>query len=791
MKKALIFLTSLLTLLVSFAHPSDAPLSALAASATSNVYDSSFFDYDSSKLSPVSFYSSENDSSISSEAKALNEAMTTYSFQGSNMIDGVNNSALFVSEDIDVLPVITNELINNNLNPDYVESSDVTFLKATATNEDDMDEYIGLGYQIANPIIYFDATYNDDISFYIRPNFNKSALLKLISQYKLTGELTFLQVNNDPLITLHFNDDSKDFQLIAKQGVTITLESRKKALTGGRKAYYVYYKVTMPKTDDAILKVSLLNTYVVDSKSHAESFEVPNGMIFEFHSSVANYVYFYHFNIKSLSVINRTLSVDENSYTRLMLPNDEEVAESSTISAELVSMKLLFTGAIRSKTASVGSIKSTQLGSLGQTITVFSLPKTQTYECTFTSKSSTSEAWSYSCDNLPATASGQMTIQSLTFHPIIDGTVRTDVTFTQDFSKTSLYKYSFDVEKSARIYYYNWQGYYKRYSTNNPLDLMHDNSLFVDVASGPLNFIFNQYYNYHCFGFSFYFDDEKTEAIPNVQKIRLKWQCGYKSANSDPDSGGFYPNTNDEAKRIHIEEKTVNANKLANGSYALDKDGMFLADKDSCNKTLTQNGKYDYVIAKLRKRGDKTYNSYISQMAPLEISYETISGEVVRMIGNSKGLHVVTDELGNDIVVNSEGVAPDDEIYGIYEAEDGTKYPGIDKNGDGKITADEVINSDTGEGANLANPDDSTFITDLENALSRFFNNLTELFKSPRSWLLTILAIILIVSIVMAILNPTTLLSLFKSIKNSISSLFSKAKKKPKKKTTKSKRKKR
>ena len=178
-------------------------------------------------------------------------------------------------------------------------------------------------------------------------------------------------------------------------------------------------------------------------------------------------------------------------------------------------------------------------------------------------------------------------------------------------------------------------------------------------------------------------------------------------------------------------------------------------------------------------------------MAPLEISYETISGEVVRMIGNSKGLHVVTDELGNDIVVNSEGVAPDDEIYGIYVAEDGTKYPGIDKNGDGKITADEVINSDTGEGANLANPNDSTFITDLENALSGFFNNLTELFKSPRSWLLTILAIILIVSIVMAILNPTTLLSLFKSIKNSISSLFSKAKKKPKKKTTKSKRKKR
>lgn len=205
---------------------------------------------------------------------------------------------------------------------------------------------------------------------------------------------------------------------------------------------------------------------------------------------------------------------------------------------------------------------------------------------------------------------------------------------------------------------------------------------------------------------------------------------------------------------------------------------MFLADKDSCNKSLTQNGKYDYVIAKLRKRGDKTYNSYISQMAPLEISYETISGEVVRMIGNSKGLHVVTDELGNSIVVNSEGVAPDDEIYGIYEAEDGTKYPGIDKNGDGKITADEVINSDTGEGANLANPNDTTIIAEITDSIKNFFEGLTNFFQNPRSWIVTILVFILLVSIILAVLRPSTLDSIFKGFK----SLFSK-KKKPKKKT--------
>lgn len=792
MKKALIFLTSFLALLVSFAHPSDAPLSALAADNTGeNVYASSFFDYDVNTLGPVSFYSSDNDSSISEEAKALNEAMTTYSFQGTNMIDGIQNSALFVAEDQDVLSIVANQLIDANLNPDYVKNGgeEVTFLKVDATNEDEIDEYIGFHYQIARPIIYFDSSYQDDISFYIRSSFGKDYFLRLIKQYSITGDLTFLQIGDDPLITLHIEDDSSDFQLITKSNITIVPERRRKLLTGNRWANFVYYKITMPKPD-SILSVSMLKMAICDTKEQAQAYEVPSALNFQFHSNVSNYVYFYNFDIKSLSVINRTLLIDETSYTRITLPNDEEVDESATISAQPISMKLLFTGAIRSKTETVGSIKSTQVG-LGQTITVFSIPQTQTYNCTFTTKSETSNTWSYTCADLPATASGQMTIQSIAFHPVINGTVREDVTFTQDFSKTNLYKYSFDVEKSARIYYYQWEGYYKQFNKNNIFTgVLPNSNIFTDMSSSLIDSVLNLKYNYHCFGFSFYFDDDKKESIPNVKKIRLKWQCGYKEANPDPDSGGFYKDTSDTAKKIHIEEKTINDNRLTNGTYALDKDGMFLADKDSCNKAFTQNGRFDYVVAKFRQRGDKSYNTYISAMAPLEIFYETITGEVVRMIGNSKGLHVVTDELGNSIVVNSEGVAPDDEIYGIYEAEDGTKYPGIDKNGDGKITADEVINSDTGEGANLANPNDSTFITDLENALSGLLNNLTELFKNPRSWLLTILAIILIVSIVMAFLNPTTLISFFKSIKNSISSLFSKAKKPKKKKAKKKARKK-
>lgn len=800
MKKILIFLTSLLTILVSFAHPSEAPLAALAAEETTNekIYNSSFLDFDRKTAQRASFYSSSENETISEDAKKLNEAMTTY-IPPRLLLFGYSRPGLFVNNTQDVLSGITNQLIDANLNPDYVTNSSntTTFLKMKAANEDEDGYYMGLYYKIAKPIIYFDSTYKDDISFYIR-SYNSDYIKDLATQYGVTGELTFLQIDDDPIITLRFLEN--DFELIAHNGSTIEPAVIRYRLNTSQTGYGPFLKITIPNRD-SIRQVALLEDEVLLTEEKCESFNpIDSPLVFGLHSDVNDYSYFYNFDIKSLSVINRTLSVDENSYTRITLP-DEEVDESATISAQLTSMTLLFTGALRSTTMSVGAIKSTQLG-LGQTVTIYSIPKTQTFECTFTGKSETSNTWSYTCEDLPATASGQMTIQSISFHPVIDGTVREDVTFTQDFSKTNLYKYSFDVEKSARVYYYNWQGYFKNLNTNNIFNPTSScSNIFINAGLRIIAGFMPYKYNYHCFGFSFYFDDDKAEEIPNVKKIRLKWQCGYQKANSDPDSEGFYPNTKDKAKDVHISEKEVNANKRLNSNiYSLDEDGMFLSDKDSCDKALTQNGRFDYVVAKLRERGDKTFNTYISAMAPLEICYETISGEVVRMVGNSQGLHVVSDEFGNDIVVNSEGVAPGDEDgnkYGIYEDEDGNKYPGIDKNGDGIITADEVINADTGEGENLANPNDSTFVTDLEkalsdlkNSLSDFFNNLNDTIKNPRTWLLAILAIILISSIVASILNPASLISIFKAINTSIQSLFSKAKESRKKKTKKKARKK-
>lgn len=812
MKKALIFLTSLLTLLVSFAHPSDAPLTALAEEATKEtIYNSSFFDKNFSLVSDIrdfpeaSFYrpleADEN------ETNKLNYALSSTkvtriggSGRDHPVYDKPNKSVEIPGVNVESSQDIIKTFISQLTEPTFYQNStqDLTFLNVNGIEyknayEEVPENYnVALYYQQAQPAIYFNNLPNQqkEISFYLEPNFSGRALKDLITQYQLTGSLIFLQIDEVPVLKIEIQDN--DFQFIASEGVSISFENHVVAASPASLRFPLF-RVTIPYRT-SISNIIGLRMAVVEESSNVTDYTFPETMVFTFHESMANSTFFYFFDIKSLSVANKTLEIEETSYTDFRLSSSETI-DKSKMSASLVSMKLYFSGAIRLKENDqpVGDVfKSTQLSSTGKKITIVSLPETKNFDCTFTNQSESSGIWHYTTsEEIPTTSSGQMTIQSITFHPVVDETVRSDLTFTQDYSKTELFKYSFDLKKAARIYYFNWEGYYKVFSNNNIFKGLVDSNIFTDMSTSLLGSVLNYKFNYHCFGFSFYFDDDKKEAIPSVQKIRLKWQCGYKDANPDPDSGGFYPDTNDAAKKIHIEEKVVNQNRLANGTYALDKDGMFLSDKDSCHKALTQNGRFDYVVAKFRQRGDKTYNSYISQMAPLEIFYETVAGEVVRMVGISKGLHVVKDDDGNDIVVNSDGVAPDDEIYGIYVAEDGTKYPGIDKNGDGKITADEVINSDTGEGANLANPDDSTLLTDLENALSGLFNNLTELFKNPRSWLLTTFAIILIVSIVMVILNPTTLLSLFKSIKNSIGSLFSKAKKKPKKKTTKSKRKKR
>ncbi len=758
MKKITLLLTSLL-LLVSIFISSDYPLRGLAAATTSKSYDSTSFLSSDIASSPVaSFYYENEPSRDNQEAYNLNQALT--GFEGkvySHLIDDtiINTSTR------DILPEVISQLELLGQKPIYEVNGaqDLTFLPI-----DESDYlYIALYYNNANPIMYFDKSSSDEISFYIRPFFLLEdeiiAFKNLIKKYDIVGSLPILTIEGETIINLSLSSDH-DFTIETAQGVSLTLEHRSyRAGTGGRTGYNRYLRVTMPKRD-SFLDIKFLSlSLVLESASIADT--NPSAQFsFTFHSSMMDRVYFYLFNIKSLSIANLKLVIDDSSYAPFLV----ESTSYSNVKASLINIKLHYKSSLRFNTkpdeAISSAIKSTQIAANGREVTFYSVAQTpKTFTCKMVSNNENS--WSFEAlEGLDKMASGEFTIQSISFHPIIDGVVREDLTYTQDYNSTNIYKYSYDAQRSARIYYYYWQGYYRTFSKNDPNGLLNPAGL-SGMAAGAISGILNILYSYQTFGFSFYFDDNRQEAIPNVQRIRLKWQCGYEEPNAEKDSGGFYPDTKDEKKKINIAEKEVGANEsnLQKGNYALDKDGMFISYKDNCDAHFSKNGQYDYVVAKQHKKGD--INTYITTMAPLEISYETFSGEVVRMIGNSQGLHIFTDEYGNDFIVNSEGVAPTNEdnlSYGIYEAEDGTKYPGVDKNNDGVITADEVINSDTGEGENLANPHDANLLS----AIVDFFDKIGKAAGNP--WFL-ILIIIIVALVALIILKPSSLINLVNSIK--------------------------
>lgn len=816
MKRFLTFITALIALFVSLVNPSDAPLSALAIETTKEtIYNSSFFDRNFDSLTEIrdfptaSFYKPlENDEN---ETNKLNYALTStqvtriggFGSKDHPITDRPSRSVEIPGVNVEASQDIIYTFVDQITDPVFEQNStkDLTFINVDGVNYKDaydsvVENYnVALYYQQAKPSVYFNKFIGKEISFYLEPNFSGRALKDLISQYELTGTLIFLQIDNEPLLKLEI--ENNDFQIVAGEGVSIAFENYVVAAVPASLRFPLL-RVTIPYRS-SISNIVGLRMAVVEESSNIATYTLPETMIFAFHEDMATNTFFYFFNVKSLSIANKTLAIEKTSYTDFRLTSSN-IIDKSKMSASLVSMQLYFSGSIRLKEGdqTIGdAYKSTQLSSSGAKIFIISMPETKTYNATFTRQSETSGNWLYTLDEeIPMTSSGQMRIYSITFHPIVDGTVREDLTFTQDYTKTELFKYSFDLKKAARIYYYNWASYYCMFTRNENLSTAEQIVSVIPLTApgfwaykGISNLIKNSRQNWQTFAFSFYFDDDKTEPIPDVKKITLKWQCGFERANPEPDSDGFYSGfQNNENKKVHIATKEVNNNRLPNGTYALDEDGMFLSDKDSCHKAYTANKKYDYAVAKLHKRGDKTFNSYISQMSPLEISYETTECELVRMVGNSKGLHIVQDDDGNDIVVNSEGIAPTDGIYGIFVASDGTKLPGVDKNGDGKITADEVINSDTGEGANYADPNDQSFLNKVEDFFKNLLDQIKDAVKKPRTWLWTILIILVVGTIALAILKPSTLISIFNSIKKSIQSLFSKFKnKKTKKKTSSSK----
>ncbi len=584
---------------------------------------------------------------------------------------------------------------------EYVVNNEqtISFLKIS-------DSYVSAYYMHSTPILYFDQTLSgkQNISFYLDPSiFNKSTIDWLkASKPTLEGDLPLLIIN-DEYTFLKVEFTATGWILKTENYARVDMCKREPFYTD-ESSPCLTMKITIPYLD-SITDIKVMNFTSLPDNSTAKSFVPSSSLFFAMDNTLHNRYYFYLFDICSLSILNKELIVDNSTYFAYRDPNG---FEHDDMMASLVSMKVLFTGTKKEKNT---AIKKREGITSNPFIYTPILPKeiNLTFDPNIGYADGKIRCWFFDEFNLEENTSGQFKILSITFHPYMkDSTnhyrVFENITLTHHYESVNHHKYSFDVDKGIRIYYYKMTSYYRYYD---------DAGEWYDHIYG---WAVNMFRSFHCFGFSFYFDKARRNPIPNVKKLTFKYQCGYKEPNPDPNSNGFYPNGDDEEKNIQIRTMEVEENKVRR-TGALDDQGMCLTNNATKKMMTDDNGvTYDYVLYKWRKRGK---GPGITTMDALEITYETKPGELVRMVGNSKGLHVVVDDDGVARVYNSEGNLEED--YGVYESQDGSLVPGKDENGDGKIDSDEVVNSDTGIKSYAPYVNNPSGLSDFINSIGDFF----------------------------------------------------------------------
>lgn len=597
---------------------------------------------------------------------------------------------------MDILSSFIEEGVDYTLN----DERNLVFLKL---NE---QKYCSFFYQHVTPIIYFDSSLSGEknISIYLDIGWIREDLDNLKIRFpELKGTLPLFIINDEySFLNLEFNDTG--WKLITDHFARI--EPCKRDVLNVKKIELML-KITIPYLD-SITDIKYFHSISYTSVEEAKNYSPNSTITFAFDASLRNQYYFYFFDIVSLSILRKEMIIDNADYSFSgKAPSNIEVDPFQKM-IQVVSMKVLFTGTRKEKNVIISKEKK----NIPFSYTPI-LPKE--IEFTFLPDAGYTDGegnqYLYFNDfNLEENVSGEFKILSVTFHPYYYNPstnqfeMRSAI-FTQHYEKANVHKYSFNIEKSTRIYYYKMSSYYRYYTQNGE---------WYDYIYG---WLINMTSNYHCFGFSFYFDKARRNPIPNVKKLTFKYQCGYDKPNPEEGSNGFYPNGSDESKNIKVRTMEVVENKVRRLG-ALDNEGMCLTNNATKKMMTDDNGiTYDYVLYKWRERGT---GPGITTMDALEITYETAPGEMVRMVGNSKGLHVVVDEDGIARVYNSEGNLEDD--YGVYESKDGTLVPGKDENGDGKIDSDEVINSDTGIKNYAPFEDDSSWAQTLIDSIGDFFS---------------------------------------------------------------------
>lgn len=644
-----------------------------------------------------------------------------------------NKGFIVSSKKEDVLSTIMLNKSENISSDRFIVNEDTghTYFTINASN---FSYNVGFQYITFEPIIYFNNKLEKkNISFYLYCDFDLFYYLQWLLDLNpslIGSEITLLTINNYEFLKVKLVNDNGHIFYPQLSFYTENYASIEPAYTdklwGNEKA--MLYKITIPYME-SITNITYLDAF----KDDEDYISKKENVVFAFDESMSGYYYYYFFDFCSLSVINHKIGI-EGKYVYF----DEENYTKYTFT--LKSMKVLFTGTKKvTNLTTKDAISITPSTTIGK---VSYIPlDAKVYDCTFTLRDSEPDEngivnWLYDGLDFENNVSGSIKIQSLTFEINENGK-----TLTHHYDNCNIHKYSFNCDKGIRTYYYTMKGYYR-----NEFRSWHLATIFGGWMT-------NAEYNFQVFGFDFYFDKQKTMEIPNVQSITLKYQFGYSGPNPKEGTNGFYPNDPDEPykdiriRTIAVKEHTSGLGKYDFGINDLDKDdeNMGLV-YDAHDYMMTDDDGYthDYIIYKWRKRGTDYYS--ISTMDALEITYQSEAQETVRMVGNSLGLHVVTDDDGNMIVCDADG-NPRTE-YGVYVSEDGSAIPGLDTNGDGKVTIDETINSDTGEKSYPM----YTGNTEKPKSILDYINDLKEQLTSGTDIIMKVVKITIVVVTIVVIL---------------------------------------
>ena len=293
-------------------------------------------------------------------------------------------------------------------------------------------------------------------------------------------------------------------------------------------------------------------------------------------------------------------------------------------------------------------------------------------------------------------------------------------------------KYVCSIDKTMNTFYYNWSQTYEIYYPMD--DSMSEVGKKYNIPSWLIP-KFNKHIQpkicMQHYDFSFYFDEEKTLLIPNVQSFSFKLQFGYREPNKDSDDGFYY--TEKGRKNLHtftIDKDTQlilgdNKDNWYEPSWYDDVHTLKITSQK--NEHYTSSGdlySYEYRLSNIYSFFDfDDVSNFISQISPLEIYYITESLQTKKLVGNSLGLHTVYDVNGIPHVYDFSGKLMNE--YGVYLNEDGYSFPAIDINKDGLYSADEIVSPDTGENQIYEKYDEHG----IKSLFDSFINSISNTFK--------------------------------------------------------------